>query len=41
MDRLNEYAPAIVGACVFAYISFMYFRIKRQQAKSRERQAAE
>jgi hypothetical protein len=36
MDRLNEYAPAIVGACVFTYISLMYFRIKRDQAKSRQ-----
>ena len=41
MVRLNEYAPAIVGAAVFAYIWFVYFRIKREQAKSRERRAAE
>jgi hypothetical protein len=41
VESLNEYAPVIVGAGFLAYIWFMYFRIKRQQATSRERQAAE
>lgn len=36
MDQLNDYAPAIVGAGFLAYGWYMYFRIKRQQAKSRE-----
>jgi hypothetical protein len=41
MHALDEYAPAIVGAGLLAYIWFVYFRIKRQQAKSRETKAAE
>jgi hypothetical protein len=41
MNGLNEYAPAIGGAGLLAYIWFTYFRIKRQQAKSRETRAAE
>jgi hypothetical protein len=41
MDALNDYAPAIGGVGLCAYLWFMYFRIKRQQAKSRETKAAE
>jgi hypothetical protein len=41
MNSLNEYAPAIVGAAAFAYIWFMLRRIRRQQARSRETNAAE
>jgi hypothetical protein len=41
MDGLNEYAPAIGGAVFLAYGLFTFFRIRRQQAKSRETRAAE
>jgi hypothetical protein len=41
MSQLNGYAPAIVGAGVLAYGWYMIFKIKRQQAKSRETRAAE
>ncbi len=41
MDGLNEYAPAIGGAAILAYAWYTYFRIKREQARSREREAAE
>lgn len=41
MSVLNDYAPAIGGLGLLAYVWFTYFRIKREQAKSRERQAAE
>jgi hypothetical protein len=40
MDRLNELAPAIGGAAVLAYGWFLIFRIKRQQARSREKTLA-
>jgi hypothetical protein len=40
MDRLNDLAPAIVGAGIFAYAWFTYFRIKREQTRSRERREA-
>ena len=41
MSQLNGYAPAIVGAAVLAYGWYMIFKIKRQQAKSRETRVAE
>ena len=41
MDRLNDIAPAIGGAAFLAYGWWVIFRIKRQQAKSRERRPAE
>jgi hypothetical protein len=42
MDGLNEYAPAIGGAVLLAYLWYTYFRIKREQARDRaEEQAAE
>jgi preprotein translocase subunit YajC len=42
VDRLNDLAPAIVGAGIFAFAWFTLLRIKREQAKAREkRQAAE
>ncbi|MEA3053201.1 MAG: hypothetical protein QOG72_2104 [Sphingomonadales bacterium] len=42
MDGLNEYAPAIGGAVLLAYLLYTYFRIKREQARSREKgEAAE
>jgi hypothetical protein len=40
MNHLNGYAPAIVGVAVLAYGWYMYFKIKRQQARSRERRDA-
>ena len=41
MDGLSEYAPAIVGLGFVAYVAFTYFRIKREQVRSRESKAAE
>jgi len=42
MDGLNEYAPAIGGAALLAYVWYTYVRIKREQARDRaEEQAAE
>lgn len=41
MDRLNDLAPAIGGAAILAYAWFVIFRIKRQQARSREKTPAE
>ncbi|MFL6845938.1 MAG: hypothetical protein ACJ8ER_13785 [Allosphingosinicella sp.] len=41
MDRLNNFAPAIGGAAIFAYGWWVIFRIKREQAKARETKAAE
>jgi hypothetical protein len=42
MDRLNDLAPAIVGAGILAFIGFTLLRIKREQVRSRkEREAAE
>lgn len=35
MDGLNEFAPAIGGAAFLAYGLYTYFRIKREQARSR------
>ncbi len=40
MDGLNEYAPAIGGAAFLAYLCHFYFRIKREQARSRKRREA-
>lgn len=40
MDGLNEYAPAIGGAALLGYVLYTYFRIKREQARSRERRDA-
>ncbi len=37
MDGLNEYAPAIGGTALLAYVLYTYFRIRREQARSRER----
>ncbi len=37
MDQLNDLAPAIVGAGIFAFVSYTYFRIKREQARAREK----
>ena len=42
MDGLNEWAPTIVGTGLLAYVCYTYFRIKREQARARERgEAAE
>jgi hypothetical protein len=41
VDALGVYAPTFVGLAALAYIGGMLLRIRRQQAKSRERQAAE
>lgn len=42
MDGLNEWAPTIVGAGLLAYLWHTYFRIKREQARDREKgEAAE
>jgi hypothetical protein len=41
MHSLNDFAPAIGGAAIFAYGWWVIFRIKRQQAKARETKAAE
>lgn len=42
MDRLNDLAPAIVGAGIFAFAWYTLMRIKREQAKARaKRKAAE
>lgn len=40
MDGLNQYAPAIGGTALLAYVCYTYFRIKREQARSREKQEA-
>jgi Flp pilus assembly protein TadB len=36
-----SYAPVVVAGAVLAYTWFLCFRIKRRQAKSRERREAE
>jgi hypothetical protein len=42
MDGLNEWAPTIVGTGLLAYVWYTYFRIKREQARDREKgEAAE
>jgi hypothetical protein len=41
MDRLNDFAPAIGGLAIIAYGWWVLFRIKREQARSRETRAAE
>jgi len=41
MDSLGVYAPTFVGLAALAYIGGTLLRIRRHQAKSRERQAAE
>ena len=42
MDGLNDWAPTIVGLGLLAYLSYSYFRIGREQARSRaEEEAAE
>jgi hypothetical protein len=41
MDRLNDLAPALGGLAILAFAWATLFRIKREQTKSRERQAAE
>ena len=40
MDWLNELAPAIVGAGILAFAGFTLLRIKREQARARERREA-
>jgi hypothetical protein len=40
MDRLNDLAPAIVGAGFFAFGWYTYLRIKREQARSRAKRDA-
>lgn len=42
MDGLNDWGPTIVGAGFLAFLSYNYFRIKREQARDREKgEAAE
>jgi hypothetical protein len=42
MDGLNEWGPTIVGLGLLAYLLYTYFRIGREQARSRaEEEAAE
>jgi len=41
MDGLNEWAPTIVGAGLLAYLWYTYFRIGREQRRSRESEPAE
>jgi hypothetical protein len=41
MDRLNDLAPALGGLAILAYGWWVTFRIRREQAKSRETRAAE
>lgn len=40
MDRLNDLAPAIVGAGILAFVWLTLLRIKREQARSRKRREA-
>jgi hypothetical protein len=40
MNQLNDFAPAIVGVGVLAFIGITLLRIKREQIKSRERRDA-
>ncbi len=40
MDGLNQLAPAIVGAGILAFVGLTLLRIKREQARSRERRDA-
>jgi hypothetical protein len=41
MNQLSNLAPALGGLAILAFGWATYFRIKREQRKSRERQAAE
>jgi hypothetical protein len=41
MDQWNNLAPAIGGLAILAYGWSVLFRIKREQAKSRETRATE
>jgi hypothetical protein len=40
MDQLNGLAPAIVGIGILAFVCLTLLRIKREQAKARERREA-
>lgn len=40
MDQLNDLAPVIGGMVVLAFVGLTLLRIKREQARSRERRDA-
>jgi hypothetical protein len=40
MDQLNDLAPALVGAGILVFVGLTLLRIKREQARARERREA-